>query len=195
VQPKLRKKEKASKLDSEVTTLTTGDLNDIKDAIHDATQDAVDKAMSKQQIVLGELRQQLQTLGIHVVPTSARTTTMGTGVSATDPLLKSQVTYSVAILASVLITGNTEDRAVLGRLTGLGLNVATLPRESLQQVQDSAMIELCTWKGRAKTNIPGVENKSQTVAPPKGRSHYPKPSSVEACRGSLLKCPRVGYWG
>lgn len=53
---KPQEKAKASKVDSEVTTLIEGDLNDIENTVWDTTQDAVDKAMSDQQIVLGELR-------------------------------------------------------------------------------------------------------------------------------------------
>ncbi len=52
-------KAKASKMDSGVTTLTEGGLNDIENIVWDTAQDVVDEAMSEQQIVLGELRTQL----------------------------------------------------------------------------------------------------------------------------------------
>lgn len=42
------KKAKASKIDSGVTTLTDGDLNDIKNTIQDTTQHALHEAMSEQ---------------------------------------------------------------------------------------------------------------------------------------------------
>jgi len=44
---------------------------------------------------------------------------------------------------------NEEDWVVLGRITRDGLNVATIPRESLQQLHDSATIKLCTRAGHA----------------------------------------------
>jgi len=71
-------------------------------------------------------------------------------MAATEPLLKTQVAYSIAIPVGMLIVDNVEDRAVLGRLTGMGLNIAYLPHESFQQLQDSAIIELYTREGRTK---------------------------------------------
>jgi len=41
------RKQKASKTDSEVTTLTEGNLNDMENIIREATQEAVDEAMSE----------------------------------------------------------------------------------------------------------------------------------------------------
>jgi len=58
-QTKPQKKAKASKSDGEWTNLNVGVLNEIGDKVHDATQDAIDEAMSEHQIVLGELRTQL----------------------------------------------------------------------------------------------------------------------------------------
>ena len=66
------------------------------------------------------------------------------------PLLKAQMAHSITIPARALITANAEDRVVLGCLIGLGLNVATLPQESLQQLQNSATMELLTRAGHAK---------------------------------------------
>lgn len=82
--------------------------------------------------MLGELCTQLQTLGISVTPTSENTTIRGFSMSAIEPLLKTQITYSITILADMLIINTIEEKAVLERLTGLGLNIASLPCESLQ---------------------------------------------------------------
>jgi len=129
---KPRKKAKVSKTDSGVTTLTEGDLNDIENTVWDIARDAVDKAMLEQQIVLGELRTELQELGTRIALMSTSATQGVPGMIAAESLLKAQMAHSIMILAGSLITANAEDCTVLGRLKGLGLNVAALPRESLQ---------------------------------------------------------------
>ena len=53
------KKVKASKLAIDPITLTKGDLYDIGDTVHEVTKEALQEAMSQQQIVLGALRAQL----------------------------------------------------------------------------------------------------------------------------------------
>jgi len=45
--PKAWKKARASKTDSEVTTLIEGNLNDIENIICEATQEVVDEAISE----------------------------------------------------------------------------------------------------------------------------------------------------
>jgi len=47
-----------------------------------------------------------------------------------------------------LVTKN-EDKAVVGWLTGLGLNLAALPREHLYKLEDGDMMELHA-KGEAR---------------------------------------------
>lgn len=84
--------------------------------------------------MFGELRTQLQTIGIHVAPTSESTATKGSSMASTEPLLKTQVTYVVAILVGALVVNNVEDKVVIGWFTGLGLNIAALPCKSLQQL-------------------------------------------------------------
>lgn len=67
-------------------------------------------------------------------------------MAATKPFLQAQMAHSILIPIGVLLTTQTEDRVVLERFIGLRLNVVALPRENLQQLHDSARIELC---GRA----------------------------------------------
>lgn len=50
-------------MDSEVTTLMEDNLNDIESIVREATWEAVNEAMSKQHILLGELWTQLCELG------------------------------------------------------------------------------------------------------------------------------------
>ena len=63
-------------------------------------------------------------------------------MSATEQLLKAQMVHTIVILEGALIAENEEDTTIVGQLTGLGLNLATLPQESLYQLQDSTMMEL-----------------------------------------------------
>lgn len=83
-------------------------------------------------------------LGIHVATTSESNATKGSNMETMEPILKTQVACVIAIPKGALIVDNTEDKAVLRRLTGLGLNIAALPRKSLQYLQDNAMRELRT---------------------------------------------------
>lgn len=110
---KPRKKAKASKTDSGVTTLTEGDLTDIENTIQDTAREEVDEAMSEQQIVLGELCTQLQELGTRIAPIGTNNTPRVSSMTAAESLLKSQMAHSIPIPAGALITTNTEDRAVL----------------------------------------------------------------------------------
>lgn len=52
---KAQKKEKASEPNSEVSTLTEGNLNEIENIVHEATQEVVDEAMLEHHIVFGYL--------------------------------------------------------------------------------------------------------------------------------------------
>lgn len=53
-------------------------------------------------------------------------------MTTTEPLLKAQVAHSIMIPAGALITANVEDCIMLGQVKQMGLNMAALPRESLQ---------------------------------------------------------------
>jgi len=71
---KPQKKAKESKWDGELTTLTEGNLGDTGETVREVTQDAIDEAMSKQQIVLGELHVQIQELGTWAAQTRTTAT-------------------------------------------------------------------------------------------------------------------------
>lgn len=70
-------------------------------------------------------------------------------MSATEQLLQAKMANTIALLTGTLKSDNAVDKAVVGRLTGLRLNLASLPCESLYQLQDSATMELCTREGHA----------------------------------------------
>lgn len=129
---KPRKKAKSFKIDSQVTTLMEGNLNDIENVIHEATQEAVDEAMSEQHIVLGELQTQLRELGPRLARVGTNSSIETSDMTAATPLLKVQVANSTPILVGTLVTNQLMDRAILERFTRLGLNVATLMCDSLQ---------------------------------------------------------------
>jgi len=77
---------------------------------------------------------QLQELGTWIAPIGTSATQGVPSMTTAEPLLKAQMAHSIKIPAGALITANVEDHAMLGRLKGLGLNMATLPHESLQQL-------------------------------------------------------------
>lgn len=58
--------------------------------------------------------------------------------------------HTIAILAGALITENVEDRAMVGQIAGLGLNLAALPSEILYQLEDTATMELYAKEGRVE---------------------------------------------
>lgn len=83
---------------------------------------------------MGELRAQLQELGTGAAQMGTTTTHAVTSMSTTEHLMKAQLAHTIVIPAEALITENEKDRVVVGQLTGLGLNLATLLCESLYQL-------------------------------------------------------------
>jgi len=71
-----------------------------------------------------------------------------TGTSATEQLLQAKMANIIVLPEGALTTDNAEDRAAIGWLKGLGLNLSALPREILYQLQDGTTTELCARKGR-----------------------------------------------
>ena len=53
------------------------------------------------------------------------------GTSTTEQLLQAKMTNTMALLEGALIADNTEDRATVGHLKRLGLNLAALPQDTL----------------------------------------------------------------
>jgi len=67
---------------------------------------------------------------------------------ATEQLLRAKMANTIALLEGALRVDNTEERATIGRLKGLGLSLAALPREILYQLQDGVTTELHAREGR-----------------------------------------------
>lgn len=55
---------------------------------------------------------------------------------------------TIVLPEGALIVESTEDRGVVGRIKGLGLKLATLPRDTLYQLEDEAITELHVREGR-----------------------------------------------
>ena len=72
-----------------------------------------------------------------------------TGTSATEQLLWAKMANTIALQVGALTADNVEDRAVVGWLTGLGLNLATLPQDVLYQLHDGTTMELRAREGHA----------------------------------------------
>lgn len=56
---------------------------------------------------------------------------------------------TIVLLRGALTTENEVNRAVVGRIKGLGLNLATLLRDTLYQLQNGIIVELHTREGHA----------------------------------------------
>ena len=56
---------------------------------------------------------------------------------------------TVALSEGALTADSMEDKAVVGRIKRVGLNLATIPREIIYQLQDEATAELRARDGRA----------------------------------------------
>lgn len=65
-----------------------------------------------------------------------------TSASATEQLLRAKMANKIVLSKGALTTDRLEDSAAVGRLKGLGLNLATLPQDILYQLQDGAMVDL-----------------------------------------------------
>lgn len=74
-------------------------------------------------------------------------TPKATGMSAVEKLLQAKMANSIALPTGAGTTDNVVDRVVIGQLMRLGLSLATLPRDSLYQLQDSVTKELCARDG------------------------------------------------
>lgn len=109
-----RKKTKASKLDGEPITLTEGDLYGIGNIVFKVTKEALQKAMMKQQNVLGALRVQLQGLMMWPPPEVTVVTYNVTGTSETKHLLWTKMDKTVVLPKGALTADNTENKAVVG---------------------------------------------------------------------------------
>ena len=69
--------------------------------------------------------------------------------SVIKQLLWAKMVNVVTLPEGSLIADNMEDRAAVGWIKGLGLNLAALPRDILYQLQDRMTTELCVREGRA----------------------------------------------
>ena len=70
------------------------------------------------------------------------------GTSTIEKMLRASMANTIVLLEGVLEAENEIDRATVGRIKGLGLNLATLPRDTLYQLQDGIIVELRTKEGR-----------------------------------------------
>jgi len=69
---------------------------------------------------------------------------------------------TVALSEGALTVANMEDRVTVGRLKGLGLNLATLPPEILYQPQDGVTKELHAREGHAVQMVRDKESTSSS---------------------------------
>jgi len=71
------------------------------------------------------------------------------GTSAAEEMLHTRVTNMIVLPDGALITAKEADRPTVNSLKGVGLNMATLPRETLYLLQDGVITELQARENRA----------------------------------------------
>lgn len=62
-------------------------------------------------------------------------------------MLHVRMANTIVLSKGALAAENEIDRAAVGRIKGLGLNLAALPRDTLYQLQDGITVELHTREG------------------------------------------------
>ena len=65
------------------------------------------------------------------------------GTSTAEQLLRAKMANTIVLSEGALIVESEEDRAVVGQMKGLGLNLAALSWDTLYQLQDDITVELC----------------------------------------------------
>lgn len=69
------------------------------------------------------------------------------GTLEVEKMLCLRMANTIVLLDEALETTNKIDRAVVGRIKGLCLNMAALPRETLYQLQDGIIAKLHAKEG------------------------------------------------
>lgn len=71
------------------------------------------------------------------------------GTLATKQLLRAKMANTIVLPEGALTMDNMKGRAAIGRLKGLGINLAALPREILYQLYDGVTREIYAQEGCA----------------------------------------------
>lgn len=71
------------------------------------------------------------------------------GTSVAEQLLHAKMANTIVLHETVLTTKSEGDRAMVGRIKELGLNLVALLRDTFYQLQDSITTELHAWEGHA----------------------------------------------
>lgn len=66
------------------------------------------------------------------------------GTSTAEHLLCTKMANTIVLLEGALIVESEEDRAAVCRMKGLGLNLATIPWDTLYELRDGIATELHT---------------------------------------------------
>lgn len=116
--------------------------------VREVTKEGLQEAMSKQQTILGSLRAQLQELQVRATQERTIATYSAASTSTAKQLLRTKMANTIVLPEGVLAAETETDKAAVGRITGLGLNLAALPRDTLYQLQDGITVELRAREGR-----------------------------------------------
>lgn len=107
--------------------LIEGDLFDISETIRNVTKDVLQEVMMEQNTVLGELRVQLQDLQVKPPQIGTMAPYVAAGTLEEKQMLRARITNTFVFPEGTLVVANEVDRAVVGRIKGLGLNLVALP--------------------------------------------------------------------
>ena len=144
-----RKKSKASKTSFDLITLTEVDLHNIWETVHELTAEALQQLAKENQIMLGGLQAHIQELQVHTPQVGTVSTNLAVSTLAVEEMLHARVTNTIIMLDGALITEKEADRPMVNSLKGVGLNMVTLPWETLYFLQDGVTAELRARESRA----------------------------------------------
>jgi len=69
-------------------------------------------------------------------------TSLTLGIAAAKEMLCTRVTNTIVLPEGALVTENEADRPMVSELKGVGINMATIPQETLYFLQDQIIVEL-----------------------------------------------------
>lgn len=136
-------------MDIKPVTQTEGDLYDMGDTVHEVTKEALQEAMTEKEIVMGSLRAQLQELQVQLPQEGAVAAYNVASTLAAGQLLHAKLANTIVLLEGAVTTKNEDDRAAVGKINGLGLNLAARSWDTLYQLQDDIIVELRAREGHA----------------------------------------------
>ena len=115
-------------------TLTECDLHDIGETVYDVTSEALKEFMQEHQTMLAALTVQLQELQVWPPQEDTLSTHVAAGTLAAEHMLHARMKNTIVFPKGSLMSSNVKDQLSISMMKGLGLNITTLPWETMYQL-------------------------------------------------------------